>query len=462
MAVEQYDAIVIGAGQSGGPLTSALTANGLRTALIERSKVGGTCVNWGCTPTKTMIASADVAHAVDRARDYGVNVDSYGVELSVVRGRKRDVVDMFHDGSRGALESTDGLDILMGEATFTGPKTVTVALNQGGTRELTAEKIFINTGTETAIPPVDGIEDVPYLTSTSIMELDEVPEHLIVVGGGYIGLEFAQMFRRFGAAVSIVQRGPQLLRSEDPDIADEVYKVLVNEGIGVHLNASLESVSGSASGEVSARVIGENGEFHLPGSHILIATGRRPSTRALSPENAGIEVDERGFVPVNGRLETNVPGVWAMGDVNGGAAFTHISYDDYRILTNNLFGDGNATADGRVVPWVVFIDPELARVGMNEKEAMEAGLTVRTASMPMEGVARAIESDKTEGVMKAVIDAESDRILGATVFGMRGGEVMSILQLAIITRTPYTVLRDAPFAHPTVAESLNNLFSSVE
>ena len=461
MPAEHYDAIVIGAGQSGGPLTGALTSNGKTTALIERSKLGGTCVNWGCTPTKTMVASARVAHLAKRAGDYGVNTGPVSVDLSTVRQRKRDIVDMFHGGSSNAIHSTEGLDVYMGEASFTGEKTITVALNEGGTRELTADQIFINTGTEPRFPPVDGIDDVPYLTSTTIMELAEVPDHLIVVGGGYIGLEFGQMFRRFGANVTIINSGDRLVNREEPEVSEEVQRIFEEDGIDVYLGARLEGLANHSNGVV-ATVAGKGGTVDITGSHVLMATGRRPATRALSPENSRVEVDDHGFVPVNDRLETNVPGIWAIGDVKGGPAFTHISFDEYRILSTNLFGNGGASIESRVVPYVVFIDPELARVGMSEREARDAGYSVQTASMPMTSVARALETDETRGLMKAVIDGDTNQILGATIFGIAGGEIMSIIQLAMITGTPYTTMRDAPFAHPTVAEALNNLFSNVE
>jgi pyruvate/2-oxoglutarate dehydrogenase complex dihydrolipoamide dehydrogenase (E3) component len=459
---EHYDAIVIGAGQSGGPLTSALTANGMKTALIERAKVGGSCVNWGCTPTKTMVGSARVAHLVSRAADYGVNAGNVDVDLAIVRQRKRDIVDMFHGGTKDAIESTNGLDLIKGEATFTGEKQIRVSLTGGGTRDLAAEKIFINTGLEPSIPPIDGLDDVPYLTSSSIMELGEVPEHLIIAGGGYIGLEFGQMFRRFGAQITILGRSDRLLSREDPDVSEELRNVLEEEGIVVHTNTSLQAVGCDGNGRIKATADRKGRELNITGSHLLMATGRKPAARVLDIEKTGIELDEDGFIPVNDRLETSVPGIWAIGDVKGGPAFTHISYDDYRILTENLFDEGGASIKDRIPSYVVFIDPELARVGMNELEAKEAGHDIQTASITMDSVARALETDETRGMMKAVIDAKTGRILGATIFGISGGEIMSILQLAMITGTPYTTLRDAPFAHPTVAESLNNLFSNVE
>jgi pyruvate/2-oxoglutarate dehydrogenase complex dihydrolipoamide dehydrogenase (E3) component len=461
MTAEQYDAIVIGAGQSGGPLTGVLTSNGKKTALIERSKLGGTCVNWGCTPSKTMIASARVAYLASRAADFGIRSGAVSTDLSDVRQRKRDLVDMFHGGTSDAIYSTEGLDVLMGEASFTGPKSIAVSMNDGGIRELSADWIFINTGTETTIPPIDGIDEIPYLTSSTVMELADVSEHLIIVGGGAIGLEFGQMFRRFGADVTILTRGSRLLSREEPEICDEVKRILEDDGVTVHLNATPQQFWNEPSG-VSVRVSTDEGVRDITGSHLLLAAGRGPSTRTLSPERAGIEMDDRGFIQVNGRLETSVEGIWAIGDVKGGPALTHISYDDYRILQRNLFGPGGSTADDRIVPYVVFIDPEMARVGLSEREAREAGYDVKIASIPMSSVARALEADETRGLMKAVIEARSGKILGATVLGISGGEVMAIIQLAMITGAPYMTLRDAPFSHPTVAESLNNLFSQVE
>lgn len=461
MSANHYDAIVIGAGQSGGPLTGDLTANGYETALIERSRLGGTCVNWGCTPTKTMIGSARVAHLARRAADFGVNTGPVSVDLATVRQRKRDIVTMFHDGSSSAIRGTEGLDVFMGSARFVDQNTIEVSLNDGGSTQLTADHIFINTGTEPVIPDISGLDTTPYLTSTSIMELGEIPDHLIIIGGGYIGLEFGQMFRRFGSEVTIVNRGDRLASREEPEISEAVLDVLQEDSIQVLLNSTLTSVSGSE-GSIQATISTQNQNRDISGSHILIAAGRKPSTAELGADKAGVELDDRGFVTVNDRLETSVPKIWAIGDVKGGPAFTHISFDDGRILKRNLFGDGQGSIDGRVVPYVVFIDPELARVGLTEQEARDQGYEAGVASMPMTSVARALETDETRGMMKAVVDLKTDQILGATVFGIAGGETMSTIQLAMITATPYQTLRDAPFSHPTVAESLNNLFSQVE
>jgi pyruvate/2-oxoglutarate dehydrogenase complex dihydrolipoamide dehydrogenase (E3) component len=461
MATERYDAIVIGAGQAGGPLATAFANAGRRTALIEREHVGGTCVNVGCTPTKTMVASARVAHLARRAADYGVRTGSVSVDLSVVRQRKRDIVDSFRGGSERRIRATDGLDLLDGEARFTGASELTVQLADGATHALTAETIVINAGARPAIPDLPGIDTVPLLNSTTIMELDVIPDHLLVLGGGYIGLEFGQMFRRFGSRVTIVQRGPRLLAREDADIADAVAAILREDGIEVLLETAARRVARGDDGLIELTVAGPEGERALAGSHLLVAAGRAPNTDTLDLPSAGIAADRRGFIRVDERLATNVPGVYAVGDIVGGPAFTHISYDDFRILRTNLLDGGHAVTTGRLVPYTVYIDPQLGRVGLGEEEAREQGRAIRVATMPMEYVARALEVDETRGMMKAVLDADTDQILGFACLGIEGGEVMSIVQMAMQGKLPYTTLRDAIFAHPTLAESLNNLFSSI-
>lgn len=462
MTSEHFDAIVIGAGQSGGPLASALARDGQKAALIERDRVGGTCVNTGCTPTKTMVASARVAYLVNRGADYGVDAGTVPVDMKVVRQRKSDVVESFHQGSLNAVLATEGLELIKGEARFTGPKSLDVTLNTGGTRAMTADKIFINTGSRPAVPPLPGIDAVPYYNSTTIMEIDHVPEHLLVVGGGYVGLEFAQMFRRFGAKVTIIQRGPQLLKNEDPDVASVVQEIMEEDGIDVRLNTNLESVEETESGLAAICGTRCGQPVRIIGSHLLLAAGRQPNTDALDPAKSGIEVNKRGYIPVNDRLETNVDGIWAMGDVNGGPAFTHISYNDFRVLTTNLLDGGCASNRNRPLPYVLYVDPELARIGLSEKQAAEQGYEVMIAKMPASHIARTIEMDETRGVLKVVIDAGTDQILGAAVMTVSGGEIMAFLQLAIATGTPYTTIRDMIFAHPTVSESLNNLFANVE
>jgi pyruvate/2-oxoglutarate dehydrogenase complex dihydrolipoamide dehydrogenase (E3) component len=451
--MEEFDAIIIGSGQGGNPLAEALIAAGKKTAMIERQDVGGTCINRGCTPTKTMVASARVAWLARRAADYGVHTGPITVDMGRVRERKRAIVSSFRQSREKRLEKVKA-DLIRGEASFTGPRQLRVALNGGGERLLRAGQIFIDTGTHSAKPPIAGLETVPHLDNDSIMELDRVPEHLLVLGGGYIGVEFGQMYRRFGSKVTIIQAGPQLLREEDEDVAAEVLKILREDGIEILLNARAQE----AKPGIALKVAIEGRTQTLEGSHLLLATGRVPNTGALKPAAGGVEIDERGFIRANERLETSAPGVYVIGDVKGGPAFTHISYDDYRILKANLLDGGNRTTRDRMVPYTVFMDPQLGRVGMTEAEAKKSGRKIRVARMPMTSVARALEVDETRGLMKAIVDAETEEILGATVLGLEGGEVMSVLQMAMMGHLKWSVLHDAVLAHPTLAESLNNLF----
>jgi pyruvate/2-oxoglutarate dehydrogenase complex dihydrolipoamide dehydrogenase (E3) component len=461
-ATTHYDAIVIGAGQAGGPLSTALAQAGWRTAIIERVHVGGTCINEGCTPTKTMVASARVAYLARRAADYGVRTGPVTVDMTVVRKRKRDIVDSFRNGSQKRIESTEGVDLLMGEARFTGPKVLEVHLNNGETRQLSANAFFINAGDRPSKPAINGLDSVPTLNSTSIMELDSVPAHLLVLGGGYVGLEFGQMFRRFGSAVTIIQRGAHLLAREDDDVADEVARIMQEDGIEVLLETTPLHVERTGEGTIQLTLKTPAGERALSGSHLLLTAGRTPNTDWLNLTATGIQTDRHGFIPVNEKLETNVPGIYALGDIKGGPAFTHISYDDFRIIRTNLIEKGNATIRDRLVPYTVFIDPQLGRVGLSESEAHAQGRNIRVAKMPMNYVARALEIDEARGFMKAVVDADTSQILGCAILGIEGGEIMSALEIAMMGKVPYTILRDAVFAHPTLAESLNNLFSSFE
>ncbi len=460
MATRHYDAIVIGAGQGGVPLARTLAQAGRKVALVEREHVGGTCYNEGCTPTKTMVASAKVAYLDRRSADYGVKNGQVTVDMVAVRQRKRDIVEDFRNGGEQRLRDTEGLDLVWGEASFTSPEELEVHLNSDETR-LTAKNIFINTGSRPANPPVEGLESVPALNSTTIMELDEVPEHLLVLGGGYVGLEFAQMFRRFGSEVTVVQRDKQLLTREDTDVAEAVAEVLREDGVEVLLETEAKHAEQAGDGELLLAIGTLEGGGTLEGSHLLVAAGRPPNTERLNLEAAGVETDERGFIRVNERLETNVEGIWALGDVKGGPAFTHISYDDFRIIKTNLLEGGEATITDRMVPYTVFIDPQLGRVGLSEEEAREQGRDVRVARMPMKHVARALEVDEPRGMMKAVVDANTRQILGCAVLGVEGGEVAAMIQIAMMGRVPYTTLRDAVFAHPTLAESLNNLFATI-
>jgi pyruvate/2-oxoglutarate dehydrogenase complex dihydrolipoamide dehydrogenase (E3) component len=462
---QPYDAIIIGSGQAGTPLSTALAEAGMRTALVERKHVGGTCINEGCTPTKTMVASGRVAYLARRAADYGVHTGTVSIDLERVRQRKREIVDSFRNGSQSRIEKTPKLDLIFGEARFSGTSSasrmVEVHATDGAQLSLTAKHVFINAGTRGSRPRLDGLDGIPALDNVSIMELDSVPEHLLILGGGYIGLEFGQLFRRFGSRVTILQLREQLLIREDADIAEEVAKILQQDGVEVLLNTKALRVS-AAAGKIRLEVQQKDQSTVLTGSHLLLATGRVPNSDTLNLAAAGIETDDRGFITVNDRLETTCSGVYALGDIKGGPAFTHISYDDFRIIRANLLENKSASTKGRLVPYTLFIDPQLGRVGLTETEARTEGRNIRVAKLPMTSVARALEVDETRGFMKAIVDAETNLILGAAVLGLEGGEIMSAIEMAMMGKLPYTALRDGVFAHPTLVESLNNLFMAMD
>jgi pyruvate/2-oxoglutarate dehydrogenase complex dihydrolipoamide dehydrogenase (E3) component len=457
---DTFDAVIVGTGQGGKPLAGALAEAGWRVAVVERGRIGGTCVIEGCTPTKTMIASARVAHLARRAADYGVETGPVSVDLEVVRQRKRDIVDEFSTGSRKGLERHDTLELIEGEARFVAADELAVA-GPDGERRVRAERIVLNVGARPAIPPIEGLDSVPYLDSTSVMELAEVPAHLLVLGGGFIGLEFAQMFRRFGSRVTMLEAGPRIASREDDDVSRALEEILAQDGIDVRTSTKVVAVAPAGDSGIELILEHDEGEATIQGSHLLVAVGRRPNSDLLDLARAGLETDDDGHIPVDDRCRTAVEGIWALGDVTGAPPFTHISYDDFRVVRSQFLGDESVTRAGRPVPYVVFTDPQLGRIGMTEREAREAGHEVRIATLPMSRVARAIETDETRGLMKAVIDAQTDRILGAAILGVEGGEVMSVLQVAMMGDLPYTVLRDAVLAHPTLAESLNNLFMTL-
>ncbi|HEY4456910.1 MAG TPA: mercuric reductase [Pseudonocardiaceae bacterium] len=455
---ELYDAIVIGSSQGGRFLPVELAKAGQRVALVERGPLGGVCVNTGCTPTKTMVASARLAHQARRSAEFGVRTGPVSVDLAAVRERKRAMVGGARENYASRL-AQNGLDLVEGEAHFTGPNTVEVALTHGGTRQLRAPVIVIDAGARPRPLTIPGAGDVPLLDSTSIMELDEVPEHLIVLGGGYIGLEFGQMFRRFGSEVTIVQTGTRLMMIEDDDVVDEVAALLREEGITVLTSSTPLRAEQTDGGRVRLTVRTEDGELTLDGSHLLAAIGRVPNTDALSPDAAGIRLDERGFIEVDEYLQTSTPGVYAMGDIKGGPAFTHLSYDDYRVLHANLIDGAKVSIRDRIVPYTVFIDPQLGRVGMTEREARARGRAIRVAKLPMNAVIRAIETGETRGFMKAIIDADTGQILGCAVLGTEGGELMTMIQVAMLGQLTATAMKNAIFTHPLLAEGLNTLFA---
>jgi pyruvate/2-oxoglutarate dehydrogenase complex dihydrolipoamide dehydrogenase (E3) component len=390
-----------------------------------------------------------------------VRTGQISIDLKKVRQRKRDIVDSFRNGSQSRIERTANLDLICADASFTAPLTTRARENDGTMLDLSAKYVFINAGTRAARPNLAGLETVPFLDNVSIMELDAVPDHLLILGGGYIGLEFGQLFRRFGSRVTIVQSGGQLLTQEDPDIADEVGAILKQDGVDVLLKAHATRVA-KADGNIRLEVEQGGRSTTLVGTHLLVATGRVPNSDTLNLEAAGIQTDDRGFIMVNDRLETSAGGVYALGDIKGGPAFTHISYDDFRIIRANLIEKKSASTDGRLVPYTVFIDPQLGRVGLTESEARAQSRNIRVAKLPMSSVARALEVDETRGFMKAVVDGDTNQILGAAVLGIEGGEVMAAFEIAMMGKLPYTALRDGIFAHPTLVESLNNLFTAMD
>ena len=458
-----YDAIVIGSSWGGRFLPSAFAQAGRTVALIERGHLGGTCVNVGCTPTKTMVASARVAYLATRGADYGVHTGPIAIEMPAVRQRKQGIME----GARSRLESlisaVPGLDLLQGEAHFIASTTLEVHRTRGETQQITAPLLFINVGARPEPLTIEGVERVSVLDSTSIMELDTVPDHLLIIGSGLVGLEFGQMFRRFGSQVTLIQRNPRLLMREDEDVSEGVAEIFREEGITVLTNTTpLQVEPLDSDGRIRLTVRTPDGERQLIGSHLLAAVGRVPNTDDLTLEAAGIQLDRQGYIPVNGQLETSVPGIYALGDAKGGPAFTHTAYDDVRILRTNLLEQGSASTQDRLVPYTIFIDPQLGRVGLSETEAREQGRNVQVAKLPMSVVPRAIETGETRGFMKAVVEADTQQVLGCAILGLEGGEIMTILQVAMMGKLPYTALRDAVFTHPTLAEGLNSLFATLD
>jgi pyruvate/2-oxoglutarate dehydrogenase complex dihydrolipoamide dehydrogenase (E3) component len=461
--MKQYDAIIIGAGQAGVPLAKHMANAGKKTLIIEKRFIGGTCVNDGCTPTKAMVASARMAYLASRRGDLGVHISGFKVDMPAIKKRKDDIVMRSRIGGQHGLEKTKGLDLLFGEAAFTGYKTVDIALNDGGTTTVKADWIFIDTGAEAFIPDIEGLNDIDYLTNTSILELDYLPEHLLIVGGNYIGLEFGQMFKRFGSKVTVLERSARLMPREDEDIATAMQQILADENVTFHMNAQLKKVKKNSDGQIVTTIMMDDGREHqLTCSHVLVAAGRSPRTKALNLQNTGVHVNDKGYIKVNDYLQTNVEGVYALGDVNGGPAFTHIAYNDYTIVFRNLIEGANFTTANRPVPYCMFTDPQLGRVGITEAEAKKQGLDHIVAHLSMEHVARAIETGETRGLMKAVVDPKTKKILGAAIIGEQGGEIMTVLQMAMEGGITYDRIRYCVFAHPLYAESLNNLFMAIE
>jgi pyruvate/2-oxoglutarate dehydrogenase complex dihydrolipoamide dehydrogenase (E3) component len=456
---EQFDVVVLGSGAGGKLLAWYLAQSGRRTAVVERRWIGGSCPNIACMPSKNEIASARIAHLARHGADSGTITGPVTVDMTAVRRRKREMVER-QIAKHMQMYRTSGAELIMGSGRFLAPKTLEVKLNDGGTRVLAADKMFLNVGTHAAIPNVSGLKEAQPLTHVEALELDYLPRHLIVIGGGYSGLELAQAYRRFGSDVTVIEAGPQLLAREDIDVSREMRRILEEEGIRLSVGAELVQVSGRSGDQVTLTVRTASGEQRIDGSDILVAVGRIPNTAGIGLEETGVKLDGRGYISVNDRLETSAPDTWAVGECAGSPQFTHISEDDFRIIRDNLAGKNRSTRD-RLVPYSMFTDPPLARVGLSESEAERQGIFVRVAKLPMDAVLAAQATDQRQGFMKALVGDNHDRILGFTMIGTAAGEVMAALQTAMLAGLSYSVLADADFAHPTMAEGLGLLFSGV-
>lgn len=460
--IHHYDAVIIGSGQGGTPLSIRLAKAGYKTALIERNEIGGSCINYGCIPSKAIIASSKAAYDLVKASELGINAKSHSIDFKKIMKRKDDIVARFRGGSTNNLEETENLDIIYGEASFSSNKELIVVEENGNAKKVSAEKIFINIGLRPAVPSIDGLNKVPFLTSTEILELKEIPEHLVILGAGYISLELAQAFSRLGSKVTILESEEQILGREDDDVRAEIASFFNEEKIKIITNAKVTKVAKTATGKVKLSYSLPESHKHVSGSHLLVAVGRAPDTNILELNNTAIKLDEDGFINVNDRLETNVAGVYALGDIKGGPAFTHISYNDYQIILNNILNKTKRSTKGRIIPYCMFTDPELGRVGITEKEAKKKGIKIEIAKLPMDKAAKAIIDNHTQGFMKAIVDAKTKKILGAAILCRDGGNIMSVVQIAMEAGWTYEQLKEQMFAHPLLAESLNNLFFTLD
>jgi pyruvate/2-oxoglutarate dehydrogenase complex dihydrolipoamide dehydrogenase (E3) component len=456
---ECYEFLVIGSGESGKWITWTMAQAGHRTAVVERKYIGGSCPNIACLPSKNVIRSAKANWFAKHGAAYGIQSGPVSTDMKGVFARKRKMVEgevQFH------LDrfKTTGADLIRGEARFVAPKTVQVRLNEGGQRTITGDKVLLDLGSHSVIPDIPGLSAAKPMTHVEALDLDRLPEHVIVLGGGYVGLELAQALRRFGSAVTVIERGPQVAAAEDPDVAQAVQENFASEGIEVLLDTQVRQVDGLSGEKIRVRIDGRDGKQTIEGTDLLVATGRTPNTRGIGVEAAGIELDAHGYIKVNERLESTAPGVWAMGDCAGSPQFTHVAYDDFRVVRDNLNGGSRTTRD-RLIPFCMFTDPELARVGLNETEAKKRGIAYRLAKLPMAAVLRAVTLGETRGFAKVLVDAQSDRIRGFTALGVEASEMMAAVQTAMLGGLPYTVLRDAIFTHPTVAEGLVFLLAGV-
>jgi pyruvate/2-oxoglutarate dehydrogenase complex dihydrolipoamide dehydrogenase (E3) component len=456
---ERYEVLILGSGEGGKFLAWHMAKSGRKTAVVERKWIGGSCPNINCLPSKNEIWSAKVADLVHHAAKFGMLTSTTAVDMGRMRQRKRDMVEGLIALHLEKYKAS-GAELIMGAGRFQAAKTLEVRLNDGGTRLLTGDRVFLNLGTHATIPPVPGLADARPLTNIELLELDRLPEHLVVLGGGYVGLEFAQAYRRFGSRVTVIEHGPQILGREDPDVAEEISRILRLEKSEVLLGTDVLRVEGRSGDSVRLRTRTAGGEQTISSTDILAATGRTPNTAGIGLEATGVELDSHGYIKVNERLETTAADVWAIGECAGSPQFTHVSFDDFRIIRDNL-GGGNRSTRDRLIPYCLFTDPPLARVGLSEREAREKGIAVRVANLPMNHVLRTRTLGETAGFMKVLVEASGDRILGFTMIGAEAGEVMAVVQTAILGGLSYTIFRDAILAHPTMAEGLNELFSAI-
>ena len=458
--IEHYKNIVLGSGEAGKYVAWTLAKQGERTAVVERQWIGGSCPNVACLPSKNVIHTAKVASLFNRAAEFGVDTPSFSVSMEAVRARKREMVEALVKTHLGNYQKS-GAELILGEGRFTGDRALQVQLRGGGTRRLDADRVFLNVGTHAAIPDVPGLAAAKPMTHIEALELDRTPEHLLILGGGYVALELGQAIRRLGSRVTVIERGPQLARREDADVGEALLELFRDEGIDVMLRTELQKVSGVSSERIRAQIDHGGQVRTIEASHLLIAAGRAPNTEGVGLHEAGVELDDKGYIRVNDRLETTAPGVWAMGECAGSPKFTHVSFDDFRVIRDNLNG-GNRTTRDRLVPYCIFTDPELARVGLNEAEARNRGIQYRVATMPAKAVLRTLTLSETRGFLKMLIDEQSNKILGFTAFATGAGELIAVVQTAILNNAPFFMLRDAIFTHPTMAEGLIGLLADVE
>lgn len=456
--IKRYHAIIIGSGQAGNPLMFDLANRGQKVAMIEKNKLGGSCINFGCTPTKTLIASSNLYNRVKKSKELGIVTEKVELDFKKVMNRKNEIVESFRTSIEKRIEESENIKLYRGLASFIDKNTVKIKLVSGEEKLIKADKIYINSGARPNVISIDGLHNIDYYNSTSIMEINNLPDYLVIIGTGYIALEFGQMFKRFGSKVTIIGRGDRILKREDKDISTRIQKILEEDGVEILLNTDTKKIEKNEDNITFLYIKKDGIEEKIECSHLMLATGRTPNTEDLKLEKTQVKLDDKGIIKVDDRLKTNEDNIFALGDVKGGAQFTHISYDDYRILIDNQFGEAKRYIKDRLVPYTLFTDPQLGRVGITESEAKEKGYDFKIGKLEMKNLGRAIEESMTKGFMKVVINKENSKILGAAILGYQGGEIMAMIQIAMMAGMKYENLRDGIFTHPSLSEGLNNLF----